>query len=219
MARINNIRRLLRTAWGGQLQVFAQEVVAYFETAPVTKGKVNFDLDTPEAPGPVWVSDPLENLGLPEIDYDAASSSEALPDESFRSVATADGGTIRYNVSSRIRRSSLLGRVVRQDGDKSYTLDLFPFGLEDGRNTQVTGALEAANRAVAAGTMIAPVVRIDELEVRQAESYGADQRLSRSWVEVELIRRRHYFAPGSVLLAPSVWADPIYGTVAVDAGT
>lgn len=218
MATLTNIRRLLRKAWGGQLEVFAQEVVAYFETATETEGTVNFDLDTPESRGPVWVSPPLEDLGLPEVDFDAATADEALPTESFRSVETANGGTIRSNVSTRIRRSSLLGKVVRQDGDKSYTLDIYPYGLS-GRTMQVAGALEAANRTVAAGTMVCPVIRIDNFEVRTVQGYGADGRFERTWIEVELIRRRHYFAPGSIPLQRDLyWQHPEDGPLLVQVG-
>lgn len=219
MATLKNIRRILRKAWGGALQTFAEEVVAYFETADVPEGTVNFDLDTPESSGPVWVSPPLTDLDLPEVDFDAPSADEAIATESFRSVDTADGGTIRYHVSSRIRRSSLLGKVVRQDGDKSYTLDIYPFGLS-GRTQQVAGALEAANRSVPPGSMVAPVIRIDHFEVREVESYGASERLERAWIEVELIRRRHYFAPGTVPLQnPLIWPLAFGGPVVVQVGT
>lgn len=219
MPEVRNIRRLLRTAWEGELQTFAEEVVAYFETSGAIEGTVNFDLDTPEASGPVFVSGPLEDIGLPEVDYDAADASAALPAESFRSVATANGGTIRYNISTRIRRAALLGKVVRQDGDRSYTLDIYPYGLS-GRTMQVSGAIEAANRTLAVGTLVAPVIRIDEFEVRNVESYGAGDRFDRAWIEVELIRRRHYFAPGSVpVQADLYWQHPEDGPLLVQVGT
>lgn len=218
MATLANIRRLLRKAWGGALQQFAEEVVAYFETAGTTEGTVNFDLDTPESSGPVWVSPPLDDLGLPEVDFDAADASEALAAESFRSTTQANGGTIRYRISTRIRRAALLGKVVRQDGDRSYTLDIYPNGLS-GRTQQVVGALEAANRTVAPGTMVAPVIRIDHFEVREVESYGANERRDRAWIEVELIRRRHYFAPGSVPLQSDLyWQHPEDGPLLVQVG-
>lgn len=216
MPELRNIRRLLRTAWEGELQAFAEEVVAYFETSGQAEGTINFDLETPETPGPVFVSEPLEDMGLPEVD--AAEASLALPEESFRSVETADGGTLRSNVSTRIRRSALLGRVVRQDGDKSYTLELFPFGPSR-QSVQVEVAIEGANRNVPVGTMVAPVIRIDELEIRQVESYKPDSRFDRAWIEVELLRRRHYFAPSKIVAPPLYWTVPFGSPALVQAGT
>jgi hypothetical protein len=217
MAILKNIRRLLREKWEGELEVFAQEVVAYFETADLAEGTINFDLSTPESPGPTFVSEPLEDIGLPEIDYDAADASEALPAESYRTEATPTG-ELQIRTSTRIRRSALLGRVVRQDGDKSYTLDLFPFGPA-GQSVQIEGALEAANRSVPAGTMVSPVVRIDHFEVREIENKGPNSRLVKAWVEVELVRRRHYFAPGTVPLQQTLyWTEPYYSPVEVQVG-
>lgn len=218
MPELRNIRRLLRTAWQGELQAFAEEVVAYFETSGQAEGTINFDLETPETPGPVFVSEPLEDVGLPEVDYDAADASLVLPEESFRSVETADGGTLRYDVSTRIRRSALLGKVVRQDGDKSYTLELFPFG-PSGQSVQIEVAIEGANRNVPVGTMVAPVIRIDELEIREIESYKPDSRFDRAWIEVELLRRRHYFAPSKIVDPPLFWTVPFGSPALVQAGT
>jgi hypothetical protein len=175
--------RMLRKNWTdeGDTKRLAQELYDILKNVKTeTTGSVEISNgDT------AFVAAPLESLDLPFLDFDAVTREEALGELAARQPN--DTQTERYRYFT--RRTMLVGIIFSQQSAGTYTVDIYPNGLDDSAPVAYTNVREVQGRTLDTGTAIL-VNRSDTIE-------AAELRLDNGAIKgtrIKLIKREHAFS-------------------------
>lgn len=187
--------RLRRRRWS-RLDMLADEVETLFVTeAEPTTGPIVADLRSNAGENVQFTAKPLQSLFFPRLDVDASFGFDVVPQAS-RSAKRTKIGT-RETISSLDYRfrTTCPGRIVSQEPDETFTVDLYP----DGTNRapiRVANVTHLNDDVVIQPNTWAPmVVRLSTLRVSEIEERpGFAGPLLSKRTHVQLLNRRHYFA-------------------------
>ena len=187
--------RLRRRRWS-RLNMLADEIETLFvNQAEETTGPIVADLRSSAGENVQFTSDPLKNLFFPRLDMDAPFGGDVAPSPN-RSTRLTRIGTRESTSSLDYRfRSVCPGRIVSQEGNGTYTLDLYP----DGTNSppiRVAKAIHLNSDVTVQPNIWAPMVnRLSTIRVSEVEERpGFAGPLLSKRTTVNLLNREHYFA-------------------------